>query len=335
MASYTFPSSSDTTAHNFEPAQAAEVAAALVSEDAYLSALINIDGGNTLVKDENGRLGMGVNIRIPSALVAHDRAIDDKTTGITLDEIRESTKTITLGRHAVSAVSLNEQELNFGIEDFSRQVLKPQGEAVAAYIEGLVEGAFSDLPESADAEPIAWDPADPTKTFTAIRKVLRKRGVPLANLNVVVGTEVYGALLDAKAIEDSSQAGDSAALREGNAGKIRGFNIVESLRVGDDEIIAFHRDAYTLSVRAPKVTPGAPFGAMTSAGRFPLRWTRDYDTRTQAELSVLSTFAGIGKMPLYKIDRAAADPAQRVVEVPEGAVLKVDTASAPVTAPEV
>lgn len=330
MASQQIPARTDATVHNFEPSQAADVAAALVEEEAFLSALIGRDMEQNLLG--GGKRNRTVDVSIPSALVAHSRDIDDKTTGLILDEIAESTVSLTLGTHAFSAVSLSEDDLNYKIGDFSRQVLRPQGEGVADFIEHMVERTFADIAESADAAEIAWDEADPVKTFTAIRKALRKRGVPQKNLNVVVGTNVYGALLDAGAITDASQSASTAALREGNVGKIRGFNIVESLRVGDDEIVAFHRDAFTMAVRAPKVPQGAPAGALSSAGGFPLRWLRDYDTAHQADLSVLSTFTGIAQMPLYRVERDYTAETAQVVEVPEGAVMKVDTASAPAAA---
>lgn len=343
MATTQYSNGQDQTVHNFEPQQAADVAANLVGQDAFLSALVSRDLEQNLLG--GGKKGRSVDVKVPSALIAHDRSIDDKTTGIILDELSEATESITLGTHAYSAVGLSEQDLHYEIEDFSKQVLRPQGEAVADYIENMVEDAFRGIAED---ESIAWDETNPVPTFTAIRKALRRRGVPQTGLNVVVGVDVYAALLDAKAIDDASQSGSTAALRDGNIGRIRGFNIVESTRVGDGEIVAFHKNAFTLAVRAPLVPAGASFGSTSSAGGFPLRWLRDYDVRHTADLSLLSTFAGIAKMPLYRIERTYDSVAPgtdgtlgteddvvtygsaQVVKDTAGAVMKVDTATAAV-----
>lgn len=310
----------------YTPEQVAKVAVAMASEDSYLGALINRDFEADLLG--GGGKGRTVNVKVPSALIARSRGIDETTAAIVLDSLTESTIPVSLGEHLYSAVGLSEGDMNLKLTDFSKQVLAPQVAAVVDYAE---ETIAAKLAEIALTEDIEWDPANPVKTFTDMRRVLRKRGVPQANLNVVVGTNVYAALLDAKAITDASESGSTEALREGNVGKLRGFTIVESTRVDDDAIIAFHRDAFTLAVRAPAV-PAGQFGQAVSSNGYSLRYLRDYDVMHTLHRSMVSTFAGVETMPLYRVERDYDNGTAKVVEVEGGAAIRVDTATAPTPA---
>ncbi|QXO14541.1 major capsid protein [Arthrobacter phage Kaylissa] len=298
--------------------QVAKVAVAMATQDSYLGALVNRNFENDLLG--GGGKGRTVNVRVPSALIARSRGIDDVTTSIVLDSLTETTVPITLGEHIYNAVGLSEGDLTLNLEDFSKQVLSVQVDAVVDAVEQEVADALAGI---ALDTAVKWDEANPVKTFTAIRQILRKRGVPQTGLNVVVGTNVYGALLDAKAITDASESGSTAALRDGNVGQIRGFQIVESTRVDDDEIIAFHRDAFTLAVRAPIVPQGASFGQSVSAGGYSLRYLRDYDVTKTMDRSLVSTFAGVAAMPLYKVERDNVAKTASVVEVPGGAAFRM------------
>lgn len=277
--------------------QVAEVGLKLAEEDAFLSALVSREIVNPLAGGGKGRT---VDVKVPTALIAHERGIDDKTTALLKDELSETTVPVTLGTRAYSNVWLSDGDLSLDLRDFSAQVLAPQIDAVTDFVENEVADALNAI--TLDTS-IAWDPADPVPTFTAIRKLLRKRGVPQTGLQVVVGVDVYAALLDAKAITDNSESGSTAALREGNVGRIRGFNIVESTRVADDQIVAFHRSAFTLVVRPPVVSPGASFGTTLTSRGFGLRYIRDYDSQHTADYSLVDTMLGVAAMPLYRVTR--------------------------------
>jgi hypothetical protein len=284
------------TLYNAE--QVAQTATVLASEDGFLSALVNRNFENDLLG--GGGKGRSVNIRRPAALVARERGIDETEAAIVLDTVAESVVSITLGSHLYSAVPLSEGDLSLDLENFARQILAPQVDAV---VEGAEEAVAAHLRGIALDESIAWNGSDPVKTFTAIRAKMRAAGVPATGLNVVVGTNVYAALLDAQAITDASESGSTAALREGQVGRLRGFTVVESTRVDDDEIVAFHRDAITLAVRAPRMPEGATFGQSISDRNFSLRYLRDYDATHMVDRSIVSTFAGVADVPLYKIVR--------------------------------
>lgn len=325
----------------FEPGESAALAAALTAQEFDLAALVNHDTGNKIL--EGGHKNRQISVKVPVALIAHARDIDDVTNKIVMDTIAEQYETIGLGVHAYNAVPLSEGDLNLDIENFGEQVLAPQAQAVASYANDTVLAAL--LSEAvtvlmSGATPFAYDPANPVALFTQIRKYLRNKGVPTANLNVLVGTEVYAHLLDAKAITDASESGSTAALREAEVGKVRGLTVVERTDIGEGEILAFHRDAYTLGMRAPLAPRGAAFAASVSEAGVPIRHIMDYDTDFTADRSVLSTFVGVAKMPLWKVertqdkgtdaDRAAGTGftagAATVTKDASGAVVRIDTA---------
>ncbi len=311
----------------YTPAEAARVLANLANEEAFLSGLVSRNFEADLMG--GGKGGAPVAIKIPTTLIARERDIDDKTSQIVLDEIAETSKTINLDRiHDYSAVSLSEADLTLNLTDFSAQVLKPQAEAVVDSIEHKLAKKMLAVPTTALAG-ITYDPANPTAYFTQVRKALRKNGVSLNGLRMMVGAEVYAHLLDAKALEDVSQSGSTAALREGSVGRVRGFDIVESLRVPDDEILAFHKDAVTLATRAPVTSPGAKFGATVSEKGFSLRYLRSYIEETTVDRSFVSTFSGVAILPTYKIERDYETRAVTVKEIPNGGILHLDTSVTP------
>lgn len=317
----------------YTPEQAARVVANMLKEDSFLSALVNRNFEDDLLG--GGGKGRTVNVKKPVALVAHAREIDDTTNKIILDTIQESTFGVKLGVHAYNAVPLDEADLSLNLTNFSAQVLSPQVTAVLEFIEECVAAELRSVEMDTT---VAWDPSAPEKTFTRIRKILRERGLPTTGLNVAVGTEVYAQLLDAKAITDASQSGSTEALREGNVGKVRGLTIVESTRLDDEEICAWHRDALTLAVRAPVVPQGAKYGAKVSEGGYQLRYLRDYDADYTVDRSIVSTFVGAAKLPFYKVERKTDLRAQgdsgftvgeaKVTEVPEGGFFRMSIGDA-------
>jgi hypothetical protein len=300
----------------YTPTQVAAVAAALAKDDSFLSALVSRDfQGDALIS-----AGKTIDVRVPGALIARSRDIDETRDAIVLDSLSERTVPVSLGAHIYNAVILSEGDITLRLEDFAGRVLRPQVEAVVDGLEHLVAEKLRAVPLDATIE---HDPSDPVSTFTKIRAKLRQNGTPATGLVAVVGTAVYAALLDARAITDTSASGSTAALREAQVGLVRGFTIVESTRVDEDEIIAFHRSAFTLVVRAPKVPEGASFGETVNEGGHALRYLRDYDPTHTVDRSVVSTFAGVTAMPLLRVDRDYTAGSATVTEVPNGAAIRL------------
>jgi hypothetical protein len=311
----------------YTPDQAAVVAAKLANEDAVLSALVSRNFQNDLLG--GGKGGAPVAIKMPTTLIARERGIDDVTSTIVLDEIAESTRTVNLDRvHDYSAVGLSEADLTLNLTDFAGQVLQPQAAAIVDSLEHKLSTRLLGI-EISDAIGVAFDPTNPVPYFTAIRKHLRKNGVPTAGLQMLVGVDVYAQLLDADVLTDVSQSGSTAALRDASVGKVRDFTIVESTRIPETELLAFHRDAVTLVTRAPVVPQGVAFGQTVNQAGFSLRYMRDYDANHTQDRSIVSTFSGIGILPTFRIVRDYTTRTVKVEEIENGGVLHLDTAAAP------
>lgn len=312
----------------YDAPQVAVVAAKLVKEDGYLSALVSKNYEQEFMGE--GTAGRPIKIDIPTTLIARSRDIDDVTSNIVLDEITEDSEIVSLGKAMdYSAVPLSEADLAFNLEDFGKQVLAPQTAAVADAIEHKLSSALLAIPRP-EAFTAVYDPANPVKYLTALRKHLRDNGVPQDGISLAVGTGIFADFLDAKAITDVSESGSTAALREGQVGKVRGFTIVESTRLDDMELTAFHRDAVTLVTRAPAVPAGASFGAQVSAGGYSLRYLRDYDANKTVDRSIVAAFSGVGILPTFKIERNYETRQVTVDKIENGGVVHIEDVTAPV-----
>ena len=297
------------TGHTFDydAPQVATVAAKLLGEDGYLSALVSHDYQDEFLAP--GTAGRPIKIKFPTVLLPRERDINDVTTNIELDAIVETGTTLNLDKKMVySAVPLSEEDLNLNLTDVSRQVIKPQAQGIAEDIEDRLAPKLLAVPNDA-AFTVAntpYDPANPVKFYSMLRKVLRDRGIPQDSINLVIGTGLYLDLLNAKAITDASQSGSTAALREGSVGRVAGFTVVESTRVEENELIAFHKASVTLVTRAPAVPAGANFGTTVNEGGYSIRYMRDYDAMKTVDRSILATFVGVGILPTFKkkVDKA-------------------------------
>lgn len=315
-----------TTGHtlDYDAEQVAVVAAKLLGEDAYLSALVSHDYQDEFLAP--GTAGRPIKIKFPTVLLPRERDIADVTTSIQLDSIVESGTTLNLDKKMVySAVPLSEADLNLNLTDVSRQVVAPQAKGIAEDIEDRLATKLLAVPDDADftVAKTPYDPANPVAFYSRLRKVLRDRGIPQDSLNLVIGTGLYLDLLNAKAITDASQSGSTAALREGSVGRVAGFTVIESTRVDENELLAFHRSSVTLVTRAPAVPAGASFGSTVNEGGYSIRYMRDYDADKTVDRSILATFVGVGILPTFKRKVNRTDRTVSFEPVANGGIIHV------------
>lgn len=276
------------------PVKVAAVALAILRDDVSLASTVNRD----YEADFAAGTGATVNVRTPATLKARRRALDAGT-AVVLDNVTESTQPVSITDMTYSAVPVTDEDLSLRIEDFTRQVLAPQVTAIAEDIENLVVATMQGLTESnAAGDAPAYDAANPKAQFTWARKKLRDMGVPATGLYAAVGTGVYHDLLNSASLVDVAQSGSTGALREGQVGRVSGFQVIEDNRLADDEIIFYHGDAFTLVVRAPRVPDGVAFGESTAAEGYAVRWIKDYDSNLLQDRSIVSAFIGCKAMSL-------------------------------------
>lgn len=261
----------------------ATVAAEIVGADLGIASTLYLD----LAAEFNPGGGLTVNVRVPGALSVRSKPITDKTTPIVLDEIAENKIPVTLTDHLYSAVALSEADLNLQLTDFARQVLDVQ---VAAFGRDIEARAIAAMQTTTATATFGYSAATPAKSFTKARGILRRAGIGAETpLLAAVGSDVYGALLDAPL----GQGFDA-----GSTDKVRGITVAESTRLAPGEVVVYVRQAFALVVRAPAVPVGVSYGASVATEGFALRHLRDYDASVLADRSVVSAFYTVQPMPL-------------------------------------
>lgn len=300
--------------NNFEPLDSATLALDLLADEVVIANTFATDFAANFA----GHRGASVDVKLPTALFARSRGIDDTTNQIVIDSMGQATRSVTLDTLVYNAIGLSVKDWSLDLENFGTQVLFPQVEAVARDIEERAVAAVKAITaETVPTTPggLLYDPAQPQKLFTKLRKKLRDQGLPMTGLVALVGTRVYADLVDAKAIEDNSQSGSNAGLRDASAGRVKGFNIVEAVELDEDEVAVYHNDTFQLVVRAPEAPRGASFAESVSGKGFALLHDMGFDTRYRQDVSVVSTIVGVIQLPMFR----KATVAEHTASAPGGA----------------
>jgi hypothetical protein len=274
-----------------------EIATALVTRDLVLGATVKRDLGAQF----DGKRGQTVNVKVPPTLTARSRDLTNSTatgqySSITVDSVTESTQSVSLDAQVYHAVDVSVAEQELEIEDYSAEVTAPQ---VLAIVEDIEERVATEM-QGITATPLggttpvlpAYSSTQPVKLFTAVRKLLRDRGIPANGLYAAVGTEIYHDLLNAAVLQQVDMSGSSAALRDAVVGRLASFNVFESNRLDEDEAVFYHQDGFVLVLRAPAPPRGGAVGASLSANGVALSLVHDYDKDIMADRQILHTLVG-------------------------------------------
>lgn len=238
----------------------------------------------------SGRIGDTVTVRIPATTTAREWDIDNnRAVPITTDTLTEDSFPVQLTKIPYSAVQVTDEEWDLKIENFGTQVLLPQVRAVAEKIEGYLATAMQTA--SYDVE-LSVDEDDPYLTLVDARKALNDANVPLSERFAVVGSSVEAAILKSSRFKPLESAVTQSAFSDATLGRIAGFTVVSSNAIDEGEAYCFHRTAYILSTRAPRVPQGAKQGASESYQGLAATWTQDYDPDYLRDRSVVRAFAG-------------------------------------------
>jgi len=261
--------------------------------------------------------------RVPTVLTARARDLRDVSTQMVFDRLNEARVSVDLTTDLVSGVRIGDAEYSLDLQDYSRQVLRPQTDSIA---DGI-DAALADVLAGIDAVETSFDPTTPARLFTEGRRALRNIGVDVANEPLVafVGGNVIDALLDSDAL-DFAATGDANALRAGSIGRVRGFEVVETARgITADEVVFAPRNGLYVATVAPKVPEGVTFGASTNIEGVAVRYLRDYDSNTLSDRSIVSVFVGAGVSPFYDVARDEVTGTATATPVEGGAVVKFTT----------
>lgn len=261
------------------------VAIALLRRRIVLPATVTAIPGS----DFDGSNGDTITVRVPQPA----SALEQVTPGaeITYSEIDEIPVDVTM-RHLYHAKRLTDEEANFTLEDFSRQVLRIQVDAVARGAEDVLAEAMNDLGVDGTIEFAATASADDTKAVVlAARSRLITAGAPADELFAAVDPVIAGRVLSL--MTPVAWTGPESAFRQAVIGQLYGFTFVESGALDAGTALFYHRSGFTFANRTPRPprSDTADSAAITEGG-IGIRSILQYDPSRLSEASVVSTFAG-------------------------------------------
>lgn len=285
-----------------KPSLVVQTAVEILQRQRVLQALVTTDG----LGDFGGSANDTINIRVPAIAGAHTRTLRASDRTLSTDDLVEYNIPVQLTEHVYSAIKLTDEQRTLDIQDFARQVLKPQVSAVAYKLEDLV----ADLIDSADYdEVLAINPSDTFPAFVDARRKLNDNNVPDSDRILVVGSAVEAQILKDDQFRQFQQSGDANALRRAYLGEIAGMRVFRSNAIASDTAFEWHPTAFVYVNRAPKQSEGIVASASYAADNVALRWLADWSYTDIGLRSLVDVFTG------YKVITEADDSFQRGVKM--------------------
>lgn len=279
-----------------------------------------------------------VTMRVPARRSARTRTLRAGT-AIVNDTSAEHGVDVKLDTDIYNGAPITDEEFTLDIRDFGAQVLMPQIRAVAEGLEDIavaeIEGATypAGMQINADAtDLVVSGSTDWYLVANRARRLLNDQNVPKANRTLLVASDVEEDILNSDRFTRFDSIGPQAAdaLAEGTIGRIGGFNVVPSNALDSGQAFAYHRTAFVLAARAPRVPQGVNMGAnrglneaQGAAGAFGgigVRWIMDYDYTNTTDRSLVNTWAGTATVtdPVTPSDPASAMTLRRAVKITNG-----------------
>lgn len=285
-----------------KPSLVVQTAVEILQRQRVLQALVTTDG----LGDFGGSANDTINIRVPAIAGAHTRTLRASDRTLSTDDLVEYNIPVQLTEHVYSAIKLTDEQRTLDIQDFARQVLKPQVSAVAYKLEDLV----ADLIDSADYdEVLAISPSDTFPAFVDARRKLNDNNVPDSDRILVVGSAVEAQILKDDQFRQFQQSGDANALRRAYLGEIAGMRVFRSNAIASDTAFEWHPTAFVYVNRAPKQSEGIVASASYAADNVALRWLADWSYTDIGLRSLVDVFTG------YKVITEADGSFQRGVKM--------------------
>lgn len=227
---------------------------------------------------------------------ARDYEWRSRTAPIILDKIGQTVVDIKLDTHIYQGVAVTDEQMTLDVENFTRDIVVPQVDALADRAEGKVLVGL----RNADFKtplPDFYEDDDPYKWAIRVRSLLNSQGAPRAGRYLLVGAAVEAWLLMSDRIAPPGATPEtSRAVREASLGRLAGFDIIPVPLLDDNEVFAVTSDALIIANVAPTVPRGAVDGAVRSYRGWNLRHIFDMDSNYLQDTSILSTFMGVNSV---------------------------------------
>lgn len=238
-----------------------------------------------------GGNGDTITVRVPQPSTALEQATPGASlTAQDVDEVPVEVQML----HQYHLKNITDQEMQFDLENFARQVTLPQVESVAIKAEKKLADVMNAL--AATSAGINWDAtsteADDKDTILQARKYLNDRDVPMEDRYLAVSTSIAMRLLKHDFLSRVDASGSGSALREAILGRVFGFNVIEAPALDTDEAVAYHKSGFVFATAAPVAPRGASESGSASSQGIALRQVFQYNASTATDQSLLSCYAG-------------------------------------------
>lgn len=237
-----------------------------------------------------GSNGDTITLRVPQPSASRTQA--SPGAALTADDVSEIPQDVTL-KHLYHLKNITDQELSYSLEDFARQITKPQVNAVAAGVEAEVVAAMNAVTQDATIKfALAASDADTIATVLKLRETLSNNDAPMEDRFLACAPNVITRLLTCSQFVKAGDSGSTSSLRDASIGRIFGFDVVEVVGLTAGTATAYHKSGMALAVRTPVNPRGATSSAGVTAQGIGLRQVFQYAAATAQDQSLVSTFAG-------------------------------------------
>jgi hypothetical protein len=243
----------------------------------------------------SGPSGGTVTLRVPVPRTARVQATPGDP--ITFDPMTETPVPVQV-THIYDGTRLTDEDLSLNLEDFGRQVLMPQVEAVARRGEDELAAVMNTVgaDDTLPADPV--DPGDATylheleDAILAAGETLDNADVPAGDRWAAVSPSVARRLLRIDKFTAVDASGAATALRQAVLGSLYGFTFVKSNGLDSGTALLYHESAFAFGSMPPANPAGAAWSTTAEHEGLALRHIRQYNPTILSDESVVSLFAG-------------------------------------------
>jgi len=269
-----------------------------IIRETFMHLYENLTAARLVWRDYSSQFAAGrgatVTYRKPAVFVADEY---DRADGITVQDLTETTGTVTLDTILDVSIELTDEELSLDIEDLSRQYLQPAGIALAQGIDKAVLAVLAGAGITQTVGTNGTTPTDPTILVDA-GKLLRDQNVPLGSNTYAILTTAAGAeFMKDPLFHAADQRGDTEGLREASIGRKFAFdNYISTNLPSGGESVAFHQTAVSLVTRTLAPPRGGASSSVFSYDGFGLRLVEGYDMDKKKNILSLDCLLGVDIM---------------------------------------
>jgi hypothetical protein len=250
-----------------------------------------------------GPSGGTVTVRVPETRTANVQATPGAS--ITYATVNETPVNVTVA-HLYDATLVTDEDLSLELEDFGRQIMVPQVDAVARAAEDQLATVMNAVTPDASFAAVA-DPDDTEAKILAAREFLTNAQVPLGDRFMAVAPDIATRVLSVPKFVQVADRGDASALTDATIGRLYGFTFVETPALTPGTAVAYHRSGFAWANAAP-ADPGANTDSTSvSHDGVNLRHLLAFDPSRLSTASTVSVFAGaapVEDVRTYKLDTA-------------------------------